>query len=186
MKKILLSMACLAVLSACSSSPTVQTDQASSVDMSSYKTYSWLSKPGDGVPPLVAQRIVDNVNTQLQAKGWSLQESGGAVSVVAHVATKEKQTLDTMYMGPAFGGWGWRGGMGMGMGMAMADSTTTVHTYDVGTLIVDMFDTQSKQAVWRGTSSETIPDSPEKVNAAIQAAVAKMFAGFPSAAATAK
>lgn len=185
MKKILSTMACLAVLAACTSSPTVQTDQASSVDFSAYKTYSWLSKPGDGVPPLVSQRIVDDINTQLQAKGWSLQESGGAVAVVAHVATQEKQTLDTMYMGPAFGGWGWRGA-GWGMGMGMANSTTTVHTYDVGTLIVDMFDAQSKQAIWRGTSSETIPSSPEKVNEAVQAAVAKMFAGFPPGTGAAK
>lgn len=185
MKKILSVMTCLAVLVGCTSSPTVQTDQASNVDFSTYKTYSWLSKPGDGVPPLMSQRIVDDVNAQLQSKGWRLLDSGGDVAVVAHVSTKEKQTLDTMYMGPAFGGWGWRGA-GWGMGMAMADSTTTVHTYDVGTLIVDMFDARSKQAIWRGTSSETIPSSPDKVNAAVEAAVEKMFAGFPPGTGAAK
>ena len=43
----------------------------------------------------------------------------------------------------------------------------------------DMFDMKTKQAIWRGTASGTVPDSPEDVNAKAQAGVDKMFAAFP-------
>jgi hypothetical protein len=54
-----------------------------------------------------------------------------------------------------------------------------VTSYTVGTLVVDMFDTRSKRAVWSGMAADTIPNTPEKINADIDAAVAKMFVGFP-------
>ena len=42
-----------------------------------------------------------------------------------------------------------------------------------------MFDTRTKQAVWRGSASGTVPNSPEKVDAAVTAGLDKMFANFP-------
>ena len=57
--------------------------------------------------------------------------------------------------------------------------TTVVDTYEVGTLVVDLFDTSSKQIVWWGTSSDTISDKPEKNTKHMNEAVAKMFKDFP-------
>lgn len=159
-------------LTACASGPTVQTDSDPSANFSAYRTYSWAQKPTVG-SPLVQQRIVDGIDARLRAKGWTLAPEGGDVAIAAHVATSQKQTLDTFYQGGAMGGWGWRGGMAMG------SSTTTVRTYNIGTLIVDMFDGKTHQAVWRGTASDTVPDSPEKVNATVEAALDKLFASFP-------
>jgi len=68
----------------------------------------------------------------------------------------------------------------------MGSATTTVRTYDVGTLVVDMFDARSKQAVWRGTASATVPISPERANAAVEAGLDKLFAGFPPGSAPAR
>ncbi|TWI04961.1 uncharacterized protein DUF4136 [Luteimonas cucumeris] len=170
MKRLALLMLPL-LLSACASTPTTTTDVSPSADFSNYRSYSWLAKP-DVNNPLAQQRIVDGINAQLRAKGWT-ESADGDVAVAAHVATSQKQTLDTFYSGGMYGGWGWRGGMGMGT------STTRVHTYDVGTLVVDMFDAKTKQGIWRGTASGTVPDSPEKANAAIDAGIAKMFAEFP-------
>ncbi|MET0718869.1 MAG: DUF4136 domain-containing protein [Pseudoxanthomonas sp.] len=162
-------------LGACASTPTVHTDVASGASFSSYKTYTWAMKP-EGASPLVQQRIVDGVDARLRAKGWT-EAPNGDVSIAAHIATSQKQTLDTFYTGTGMGGWGWRGAWGGGM--AMGSASTTVRTYDVGTLIVDMFDTKTQQAVWRGTASGTVPSSPDKVNAAVEAGLDKMFAGFP-------
>lgn len=162
------------LFTACASGPTVKTDSDPSANFSSYRSYTWAAKPDAG-SPLVQQRIVDGIDARLRAHGWTQMPEGGDVAIAAHVATSQKQTLDTFYNGTAMGGWGWRGGMAMGMG----SSTTTVHTYDVGTLVVDMFDGKTHQAVWRGTASGTVPDSPEKVNAAVEAGLDKMFASFP-------
>ncbi|WP_411851156.1 DUF4136 domain-containing protein [Stenotrophomonas sp. LGBM10] len=167
-------------LVACASSPTVKTDFDSSANFASYRTYTWAMKP-EASSPLVQQRIVDGINARLQAKG--LREApNGDIALAAHIANSQKQTLDTFYTGTGMGGWGWRGGGwggGWGGGMAMGNATTTVHTYDVGTLVVDMFDARTKQAVWRGTASGTVPSSPDKVNAAVEAGLDKLFASFP-------
>jgi hypothetical protein len=61
----------------------------------------------------------------------------------------------------------------------MGYQRSRVTSYTVGTLVVDMFDARTKRAVWSGTAEDTIPGTPAKINADIDAAVAKMFAGFP-------
>lgn len=172
MKRTLLGLPVLLALAACSSGPEVKTDSDPAVNFGQYHTYNWLTQP-DGASPLVAQRIMDNVNAALQAKGWQQSAQQPDVTLAAHVATQQRQRMDTFYDAPVYGGWGWRGGYGMGM------STTTVSTYNVGTLVVDMFDTRTKRGIWRGSASGTVPSSPEKVNAAVQAGVQKMFAAFP-------
>ncbi|MET0890595.1 MAG: DUF4136 domain-containing protein [Stenotrophomonas maltophilia] len=171
---------CIAVVAAslvaCASTPTVNTDFDPAANFGAYRTYSWAVKPTAG-SPLVQQRIVDGINARLQAKGLR-EVPQGDIALAAHTVTDRKQTLDTFYTGTGMGGWGWRGGWGGGMGNA----TTTVRTYEVGTLVLDMFDTRTKQAVWRGTASSTVPSSPDKINAAVEIALDKMLAGFPPAA----
>lgn len=176
MKSLALGVALLTMLAACASTPTVHTDSDPSAQFSRYRTYTWLAQP-DGVSPLAQQRIVAAVDAQLQSKGWT-RAPDGDVGVAAHVATEQRQSIDTFYSGPGWGGWGWYGGMG--------SASTTVRTYKVGTLVVDMFDTKTKQAIWRGTASDTIPSSPEKANAIAQAGITKMFESFPPGSAPAK
>ena len=161
------------LLAGCASTPTVTTDHDPAANFASYRTYSWAAKPQIG-SPLVQQRIVDGIDARLRAKGWT-QAPNGQVAIAAHVVASQKQTIDTFYTGSSMGGWGYRGGWRGGMGSA----TSTVRTYDVGTLIVDMFDASTQQAVWRGSASSTVSSSPEKVNQTVDAALDKMFAGFP-------
>ncbi|MBO9518716.1 MAG: DUF4136 domain-containing protein [Porphyrobacter sp.] len=151
----------------------VTTDVNPATSFSSYRTFSWAMKP-ETASPLMQQRIVDGINARLQAKGWTLVEKGD-VSLAAHVTTGEKQSLDTFYTGTPMGGWGWRGWGGVGMGSA----TTTVRNYATGTLILDMFDTGTQQAIWRGTATGTVPSTPEKQTKALNKELDKMFAQFP-------
>jgi Domain of unknown function (DUF4136) len=172
----------LAILFAgCATSPDVRTDFDPAAHFASYHTYTWLGKP-TGISPLVEQRIVQGVDAHLQAKGWQPASSADTadVAVVANTVTQQQTTLDTFYTGGGYAGWGWRGGMGMGT------STTTVRTYTQGTLIVDLFDAKTKQAIWRGTGTATVPKSPTDVTATVQAALDKMFANFPPGSAPSK
>ncbi len=179
MKHLALGMLLATMLGGCTTSPTVTTDHDPAAQFGSYQTYAWLKKP-EANSPLIQQRIVSAVDAKLQARGWrQVAEASADIALVANVATTQKQSIDTFYNGPAWGGWGW-GGMGMG------SASTTVRTYDVGTLVVDMFDTKTKQAVWRGTASATVPSSVEKANTLVQAGVDKMFATFPPGSAPAK
>ena len=131
------------------------------------KTYSW-SKVHTA-NSLWDDRVKDAVDKELTAKGWSQVPSGGDVALVAVEKTSVQQQYNTFYDG--FGGWRWGGGMG--------DSTTTVDNYKVGTLIVSMFDGNSKQLIWKGTSSSDLSGNPEKNTKKLDKDVDKMFKKFP-------
>ena len=80
--------------------------------------------------------------------------------------------MNTFYDGFG-GGWYWRGFGGFG------EATTTVDTYRVGTLVVDMFDASTKNLIWRGVSSDTLSSNPEKNTKKLDENVHKMFEHFP-------
>ena len=174
--KSLFPILAVALLAGCASTPDVATDHDPAADFSRYHTYYWAQEPNVS-NPLVQQRMVAGIDARLAAKGWTRQQGSGDVALVANVATSQKQTLDTFYTGGAYGGWGWGPGWG-GYG-GMGSSTTRVNTYVVGTLVLDMFDASTKRAIWRGTASGTVSDSPEKNQAAVEAALDKMLSAFP-------
>jgi hypothetical protein len=92
---------------------SISTDYDHSANFSQYKTYSWLKvQAGDS---LWAERIQQDVDTQLVAKGWTKVESNGNASITAFRSTQEQPTLETFYDGFG-GGWGWRGLGGLAAG----------------------------------------------------------------------
>jgi hypothetical protein len=42
-----------------------------------------------------------------------------------------------------------------------------------------LFDTRTKQVIWRGTATGTLPDKPEKTAQKLNKAIEKMFKKFP-------
>jgi hypothetical protein len=153
---------------------SVTTDYDKATDFSRYKTFAWIKEP-QATNPLINQRIVEDVNAALTSKGLTLVTDGADLAIAAHAATQNRRTLDTFYNGFG-GGWRWGGGFG--------SSTTQVNTFAVGTLVVDIFDGQTKNAVWRGTSTKTLSSNPQKNAESLNKAVTKMFKDFRSANAT--
>jgi hypothetical protein len=164
----------LLALAGCASLPDITTDHDPAADFSRYQTYSWRERP-DEASPLMRPRIVAAIDQQLAARGWRQVPDGGDVALAAHVATRTEQSLDTFYDGPFWGGWGWHGGWGFGAGYSRART----RTYTVGTLVVDMFDARTRQAIWRGTAEGTVPKTPAKSVEHLDYAVRKMFETFP-------
>jgi hypothetical protein len=154
------------------SAQQVKTDYDRSANFAQYKTFSWEQvKTKDD---LDVARIRTAVNAALAAKGWTLVDSGGDVSIVAMEMTREQQSLNTFYDGFG-GGWGWRRFGGGGFG----EATTTTETYKVGTLVVDLFDTKTKQLIWRASSSDTLSNNSDKNIKNLDKGVEKMFKQFP-------
>jgi Domain of unknown function (DUF4136) len=150
----------------------VKTDYDRGANFAQYKTYSWEHvKTKD---PLDVDRIKSAVNAALASKGWTQVDSGGDVSIVAIEMTRNQQTLNTFYDGLG-GGWGWRRFGGGGFG----EATTTTETYKVGTVVVDLFDTKTKQLIWRGASSDTLSNNSDKNIKNLDKGVEKMFKNFP-------
>jgi hypothetical protein len=146
----------------------VKTDYDRKTDFNQYKTYSWECVQTQD--PLWVDRIKEAVDASLTSKGWTQVASGGDVAIVAIEMTRNRQTLDTFYN--TYGrGWRWTGGFG--------DATTTVENYKVGTLVVDLFDANSKNLIWRGSSSDTLSDKSDKNIKDLDKGVQKMFNHFP-------
>jgi hypothetical protein len=147
----------------------INTDYNHQTDFSKYHTYSWIGVRAGN--ELWQDRIQRTVNNALQAKGWMMVPSGGDAAVSAFGRTREQDTLETFYDG--FPGWGWRWGGGLGT------ATTTVEPTEIGTLTVDVFDGQTKQLIWRGTSSDSVSGNAEKNEKKMDKNVEDMFKKFP-------
>jgi Domain of unknown function (DUF4136) len=148
----------------------VTTDYDHNTDFSKYKTYRWIREP-ETRNPLMKDRIMEFIDMELNKKHLTTLPSGEDLNIAAHAATKEHHSLQTFYDGME--GWGWRQGFGT------TTATTTIDTYEVGTLVVDIFDANTKQVVWRGVATETLSDEPEKNTKKLQDAIEDMFKKFP-------
>ena len=158
----------LVLLLATAAIADVKTDYDRGADFNNYKTYSW--EKVQTADPLWVDRIKEAVDSQLAAKGWTRVESGGQVAIIAIEMNRNQRTLNTFYDG--FGrGWRWGGGFG--------NATTTVDTYKVGTLVVDLFDANTQKLIWRGSSSDTLSDKSDKNIKNLDKDVQKMFDHFP-------
>jgi hypothetical protein len=174
--KVVLGLVAIMVLFAsAASAQQVKTDYDRSANFGQYKTYSWEKvKTKNG---LDVDRIKSAVDAALTAKGWTRVDTGGDISVIAMEITHDQQTLNTFYDGFG-GGWGWRRFGGGGFG-GLGEATTTTDTYTVGTLVLDLFDTKTKQLIWRGSSSDTLSNNSNKNIKNLDKGVEKMFKKFP-------
>jgi hypothetical protein len=162
----IISFCAIALIATAALAQDVKTDYDHSTDFSKYRTYTWIKEP-EPANPLMKQRIIDAINAQLQTKGLRLVSGNADLGVAAHTATATQQSLESFYNG--YPGWGYYWG----------PVTTYVETYEVGTLVVDLFDVAAKQVKWRGVASDTLSDKPDKNVKKLNKAVEKMFKHFP-------
>lgn len=160
----------VALLVATAAWASITTDYDHNVNFINFKTYSWGKlETGNSIWD---ERTKSAVDSALAAKGWTQVPSGGDVLVNAFGKTHPEYTMNTFYDGFG-GGWRWRGFGGFG------EATTTIDTYKVGTLVVDMFDPNTKNLIWRGVATDTLSNNPEKNTKKLDGEVHKMFEHFP-------
>jgi hypothetical protein len=145
-------------------------DYNHSTDFTKFHTYAWGRGPNANSisNSFLAQAAQGAVNSQLQAKGLTLvQESQNPDIIVIGSGGLKQQTT--------YNAWG-TGGMRFGGGMA----TVTPETNVIGTLVIDIYDTQGKVLVWRGMASNTLNQSnSNKNNQIVTKAVQKLFKQYP-------
>lgn len=146
----------------------VHTDYDHHVNFSQFHTYSWYKV--QTTDPLWEGRIKDAVNHALQAKGWQEVPSGGEVSLAAVGSAHNQREYQTFYDNMGGWGWGW-GGIGT--------ETTTPVNYRVGTLVLDMYNPQTKKLIWRGTATNSLSSKESKDEKKLDKTVDKMLKDFP-------
>lgn len=154
----------------------VKTDYNHQADFSAIHTYSWGQV--STADPFYEDRVRQEVDKVLQAKGWQMVPSGGDVTVFAKGNIHNQQELETYYNGFG-GGWGGRWGWGGWGSPGWADTTTTVTNQKVGMLVVDIFNGNSKDLMWRGSAMDDVSKKADKNTENLDKDIDKMFKNFP-------
>ena len=162
------------LVGACSGIST-STDYDPAVDFTSFSTYVWLDTEGDDIGAITDSRVRTSIDAALAAKGFQEAGANADIAVGYQGTTSERRSYNTVNTGWG-GGYGWGG-----YGMSMGTSTTYENTWQEGSLILGLFDVESKALVWTGTATATLDQgrSPEDRQQLIDDAVEKMMQKFP-------
>jgi Domain of unknown function (DUF4136) len=138
------------------------------VDFSKFHTYKWVNIEGGAHPnQIMDAEIKQSIDSQLASKGLTKTSDEKADLYVGYqvAVDQEKQ----------WNAWGTGRGFGGGMG------TATQSTINVGSLVVDMYDPNTKQLVWTGTATKTIDPSSnqEKNQKNLNKSMQKLLKDYP-------
>ena len=137
-------------------------------DFTKFKTYGWVTAPEAKYPSqIVDTQIKDAIDKQLALKGLR-KISDGIPDIYAIYQVAINQETQWHSYG---GGW-WIG---------MGSVTTTSNTINIGTLVLDMYDTAAKRMVWTGRATKQLNPSkdPAKNQKNLEKAMAKLMKKFP-------
>jgi len=164
-----------AALSAPLLAATISTDYDHNANFRAYHTFSFYKV--QTADPFYESRIKDEVTKDLTQAGWQVVPSGGDVSITAIGGVHDKTEYNTFYDGLGGGGWGWRGWGGWGGGWGTTQTTT--EQVPVGTLMLDMYDSNTHQLIWRGRSQSDLSNKSDKNTKTLDKDIDKMLNGFP-------
>jgi hypothetical protein len=187
--KNFLSLIALALLTvACGSGVTVTSDYDKTVDFTKYKDYQyygWADNSDKILTGFDKERIETAFENEFAKRGWNSTTENADAIISLYVVVEEKTSYtsytDHYNMGPYGGMYSPRFGFGYGYGSTFGTSTTTTQQNDylVGTLIVDVFDAQTKKHIWQGIGKKTISENTSKREERIKVAVAEIMKAFP-------
>jgi uncharacterized protein DUF4136 len=147
----------------------VHYDFVQGIDFNKYKTYKLVEVGNTHPNQILDGQIQQAIEMQLASKGLAKTDSENAdLYVTYQTAVNEQRQWNAYGMG---GGWGWGGGM----------ETATSSTIDIGTLVIDFYDTAAKKLIWRGSATKTLDPSknPEKNLERLNKSIAKLLKNFP-------
>jgi hypothetical protein len=188
MKKLVL-LAIIAVsFSACQSSMSVVSDSDKSVDFNKYRTFQLLPWPEElnNLVSRNSQLLVDkSIKETLTRYGYTLVDKNAdlVVSTYIHIDEEKGVTAYNNYYGSSYGyggGFGYGYGYGYG-GYGGGVSTTTYqeYSYEVGSLILDVYDQAEKKLVWQGIGTDQLSDNIKKTQNKIPSYVRQVLYDFP-------
>jgi len=155
---------CFTLTAILAAAQDVKVDYDRDVDFSKINTYTWRAAP-PSANPLIDKRIVEAIDTQLAAKGWTKVDSSPNVFLTYRTGIDGRRRLNVWGSGPRWNGIG----------------TATEERIYTGQLVVDISDATSEQLIWRGQASDTMSDKQEKNEKRMNEAIAKLFKQFPPA-----
>lgn len=165
----------LALLGACSGYH-VTYDYDVTTSYGRYKTFDYYtSKKGTGgTTSLMDKRVRAAVEKELQAKGFIMETKADPDFLVTYYPiVHERRYRTTTHIG---WGWGYRPIYGR-----IGTSTSQVHHYQEGTIVIEIVDFKSNQMIWQGAAAGALTglDNPEDADEVVPRAVRDILSKFP-------
>ncbi len=191
----LLATVVVLTLSACASAIQSTVDVADQADFSNFQTYAWITDESliahsDATSelgyPLNEQRTRAAVERELARKGYR-KVSGAEADFVVSFTVGSRVRAQQYYNNYGYSYHGYHHGFtrygyaGYGYpGYGHYGSTASEYTFTEGSLVVDIFDNRSKEAIWHGSASKRL-SRKDKDNATqlIDQAIATLLIEFP-------
>ena len=123
---------------------------------------------------------MDAFKVEMEKRKITLVESGGDMAIALYIVAEQKTstTAYTNYYGGGVGRGYRRGGRG-GWGGGYATTNYSESDYLQGTLVMDVFDGESKEQIWQAVATKTVNEKPEKREKSIPKGVKKIMKKFP-------
>jgi hypothetical protein len=179
MNKAIGLLAIVALVAVPAAAQKVSVDWDRDANFESFKSFAWVDGPPtplEGNHPMVHSLIKNSIEYWMTSGGMVEDTENPDLNVTYHTGAKESyQFLHTAF-GYSFPT-GWGAYPYYGMGGSYTGSTMTT-TYEEGTLVIDIWDTATKKAVFRGVASKTIPQDPNKALKLIDQMIEKIALKF--------
>jgi hypothetical protein len=135
-------------------------------NFSKYRTYKWVNVGRAHPDQIKDAEIKQSIDAQLASRGMTKTDSDKADLYIRYQTAINQETQ--------WDAWGSRA-FGMGMG------SWTSSTISVGTLVLDMYDPETKQLVWTGSATKTIDTGSNhgKNMKNLDKSIAKLLKNYP-------
>jgi hypothetical protein len=170
-------LAFAALISGCSSGPTIITNSDPSAEFISLQTFDFLqplSTDSGNVRSLLSTHLIAATTNELEKRGWRHEQNNPDVVINfmlethEQIRTRQSSASVGIHRGGRYGMWG--GTM----------STPTIEQTTQGALSVDMIDPARNQLIWEGTATNRVTDNiRQNQEEAVHSFVAAIFAEFP-------
>lgn len=181
-RSFLLTIGIFTVVGCASIKTGTHTDQ--SVSINQYKTFSWItddpmiiySQKSMIVSPITKKYIKNSIVAALVNKGYQYLPTSTEADFVLSFSVGTREKMDMDYYPRSYRGhwdWYWQGDF-------HNTENWHVRTWTEGTLMIDIFDEQSKEPVWHGWATKVVTEKDrQKPSESINKAVTGIFEEFP-------
>lgn len=175
----------LVALSSCATVKVVS-NKDKEVDFTKYKTYSflgWEANSDKVLSQIDKDRFHQAFGKELERRGLKRVKQNGDMMISLFIVFDDKTAVSAYnnYYGGAHGGM-YGGGYSRysyGWGYGYSSTRYTQQDYNVGTLVMDVFDRGSKKQVWQGVATKTVNENIDKREKSIPRTVESLMRRFP-------
>lgn len=170
------------------SSIKVKSDKDKTLDFSGYSTYEflgWDEGSSEEINNSIKKSIQRAIGNELTKRDLKFVKDNGQLVFSLFISVDDKTTTTAytnQYLGSPYDlnvGWGW------GYGFIYGDASTYfgIHysdeDYSEGTLVVDVFNKETKKLIWQGVATKEFERNPKDPEGNLRRVAAALMKDFP-------